>query len=101
MLPLSRSGRDRNKAVKADGDSQHNIKSDGNSSLRTFYDRTYKLRAGAFDTKYSCFRAIGPFADFIIGDQLFEYVNSNFELWSYFVEVGETILAGKPRPAPE
>ena len=79
--------------------------STGKRLLRTLHDRTYKLRASGFDMQYNCFRAIGPFADFVVGDQLFEFLNSPFlnsrhELWSYFVKVGEAVRAGKPSAVP-
>jgi hypothetical protein len=69
--------------------------------LYALHDRTYKIRASEYDSKYNCFRTIGPFADFVICDELFEFIKSPFELWSYFVKVGETVRAGKPRPAPQ
>jgi hypothetical protein len=73
----------------------------GNRKLHTLHDRTYKIRATEFDTKYNCFCVIGPFSDFVVGKKLFEFINSKSELWWHFVEVGEALLAGKPRPAPE
>lgn len=62
--------------------------------IRVVCDKTYKLRAGTYDTKYSCFRAIGPFHGEIVDDQLFSFVNEPFELWSYFVDVGQAINKG-------
>ena len=62
--------------------------------IRVFYDRTYKLRAGPYDTKYCCYRVIGPFDGDIVSDGLFSFVNERSELWSYFVDVGDAIKKG-------
>ena len=69
--------------------------------IRVVYDKTYKLRAGTYDTKYSCFRAIGPFHGEIISDQLFSFVNEPFELGSFFVDVGHAINKGSESPLPQ
>jgi|GEM_PF-2966535 len=75
--------------VESEGDHPYLPKSLGTQALRTLHDRTYQLRAGPHDTIYNCFRVIGPFSDFVICGELFEFVNSQFEPWSYFVKVGE------------
>ena len=87
-------------ALETEGDTGSLPNPTGTHPLRTLHDRTYKLRAGPYDTQYNCFRAIGPSADFVVCDQLFEFVNSRHELWSYFVKVGGVVRAGKPRPVP-
>lgn len=86
--------------LESEGDMRSLPKPTGKHLLRALHDRTYKLRAGPYDTKYNCFRAIGPFADFVVCDQLFEFINAQHELWSYFVKTGEAARAGKPRPEP-
>lgn len=69
--------------------------------IRVICDRTYKLRAGTYDTKYSCFRAIGPFHGEIISDQLFSFINEPFELGSFFVDVGHATMKGVEPPLPQ
>lgn len=64
------------------------------SNIRVLYDQTYKIRATSYDTKYNCFRAIGPFAAEVVSDALFSFINQPSELWSYFVDVGEAIKKG-------
>jgi hypothetical protein len=68
--------------------------------IRVFADRTYALRATPYDTKYNCFRVIGPFHDEIVGDNLITFTNEQFELWSYFVSVGEAMNRGESRTRP-
>lgn len=82
--------------LESDGGTWYIPNPTGKHLLSVLHDQTYKLRAGPYDTKYNSFRAIGPFADFVVCEQLFEFVNSRFELWSYFVEIGEAVLAGNP-----
>lgn len=96
MLPIVRSG---SWKVESKKDQKSNPK--GNHKLQTLHDRTYKIRASGFDTKYNCFRVIGPFSDFVVSKKLFDLINSKQELWWHFVEVGEAIRAGKPRPVPK
>ncbi len=70
------------------------------TSLRPLYDRTYKLRASPFDTKYTCVRVVGPFMGPIIDLPLFEFINARFELWSYFVDVGRSDAGRGSAPVP-
>lgn len=79
--------------VESESDHPYLPKPAGTQALRTLYDQTYKLRAGPYDTKYNCFRVIGPFSDYVICDELFEFVNSQFVLWHYFVNVGQAQLS--------
>ncbi|CAN5477946.1 hypothetical protein BH20ACI3_BH20ACI3_02090 [soil metagenome] len=69
--------------------------------LRALYDRTYKLRAGPYDTKYTCFRVIGPFDKWIVSQELFDFLNCQWELCHYFMQVGDALRNGKPMPMPE
>lgn len=68
------------------------------SPLQVLHERKFKLRAGPYDTQYNSFRAIGPFDDFIVGAQLFEFINAQFELWSYFTEIGEAVIKEEKAP---
>ena len=96
ILPNVRSGSWKIESTK---DLQSNPRA--NRKLHTRHARTYKIRATQLDTKYNCFCVIGPFADFVVCKKLFDFIDSKSELWWHFVEVGEAIRAGKPRPVPK
>jgi hypothetical protein len=56
------------------------------------FERSFKLRASAYDTSYTIVRSIGPCGHQPIDKQLVDTINSRAELWRYFVEVGEREL---------
>jgi hypothetical protein len=62
------------------------------------FDRTFKLRAGEFDTQYFCLRVIGAFHGQVVSRELITFLNCDHELWSYFAAVGEALTRGIAQP---
>jgi hypothetical protein len=69
-------------------------------SLEVIHEKSYKLRATIYDTIYNSFRVLGPFRGEVVSKQLFSFLNDQFGLWSYFVDVGEAEMKGPPSRAP-
>lgn len=55
---------------------------------RSVGDRTFKARAGVYDTQYVCYRVIGPFTGPVVGRDLAEFVNCDCELRRWFETLG-------------
>lgn len=70
------------------------------TGVRPLFDRAFKVRGGDYDTRHTSVRVVGPFSGVVVDLDLLEFVNAKHELWSYFVDVGESVMHNKPRRAP-
>jgi len=64
--------------------------------LQVLYEKSYRYRASIYDTKYICFRLLGKFHLDVVSERLFSYVNEDFALWSFFVDIGSSIEKQAP-----
>jgi hypothetical protein len=71
-----------------------------NCSFKVINLDTFKVTSGEFDKKYVTTRVIETDGKMVVGQPLFDFINSNFELWSYFVGVGESTGGDIARPTP-
>lgn len=71
-----------------------------NSLFKSVYFEAFKAVSGEFDRKYVITRAIQTNGNMIVGQSLFDIINSDSELWSYFVKIGESINGKQERPTP-
>jgi hypothetical protein len=70
------------------------------SSFQTLLTKTFKTVSGEFDRKYVTIRVMKSNGNLLVEQPLFDTINSNFELWSYFVGVGESTDSKRERPTP-
>jgi hypothetical protein len=70
------------------------------SSFTTLLCKSFKTVSGELDRKYVITRVMKSDGGPIVGQAIIETINSNFELWSYFVGVGDSICGKQLRPTP-
>ena len=75
-------------------------KSKDNNLFATIFSDAFKTVSGEFDRKYVITRVMKADGDTLVGQPLFDAVNSDSELWSYFVGVGESTSGKQERPTP-
>jgi len=71
-----------------------------NCSFKVTYFDSFKAVSGEFDRKYVITRVIETDGSMVVGQALFDVINSDSELWSYFVGVGESTGGERERPTP-
>lgn len=86
--------------VDSQSEAPYLAQSKPNSSFETLFSKTFKTISGEFDRKYVITRAIQTNGNMIVGQPLFDVINGDFELWSYFVKIGESINGKQERPTP-
>jgi len=75
-------------------------KSKANNVLTTVFSEAFKTVSGEFDRKYVITRVMKAEGDILVAQPLFDAINSDSELWSYFVGVGESTGGKQERPTP-
>ena len=75
-------------------------KSKDNNLFTTIFSEAFKTVSGEFDRKYVITRVMKADGDTLGGQPLFDAVNSDWELWSYFVGIGESANGKQERPTP-
>ncbi len=70
------------------------------TSVETLLTKTFKAVSGEFDRKYVITRVMKSDGNLLVEQPLFNAINSNSELWSYFVGVGESTDGKRERPTP-
>ncbi len=86
--------------LESEGSSPYLPKPNPESSLKTVLLKGFKTISGEFDRKYVVTRVMQSDGKLLVGQALFEAINSNSELWSYFVDVGESADGKRERPTP-
>jgi hypothetical protein len=71
-----------------------------NTSFEVVFSETFKTVSGEFDRKYVTTRVMRTDGGKVVGQPLFDAINSNSELWSYFVGIGESTNGKQERPTP-
>lgn len=71
-----------------------------NASVETIFTESFKTISGQFDRKYVITRVMRMDGGYVVGQPLFDAINSNSELWSYFVGIGESTDGKRERPTP-
>ena len=64
------------------------------------YSDSFKVFSGEFDREYMTTRVLKSNGGTLVQQPLFDTINSNFELWNYFVGVGESTDGKHQRPTP-
>jgi len=70
------------------------------SSFKTLLLKSFKTVSGEFNRKYVVTRVMKSDGNLLVEQSLFEAINSNSELWSYFVGVGEAGDGKREFPTP-
>lgn len=70
------------------------------SSFTTLFSEAFKTVSGEFDRKYVITRVMGADGGDVVRQPLFDAINSDSELWNYFVGVGESTNGKQERPTP-
>ncbi len=86
--------------LESEGASPYLPKPNSTSSFNTLLTKSFKTVSGEFDRKYVVTRVMKSDGNLLVGQTLFETINSNSELWSYFVGVGESTNGKHERPTP-
>ena len=69
-------------------------------AFTTLLCKSFKTVSSEFDRKYVITRVMKSDGNALVGQPLFDAINSNSELWSYFVGVGESTDGKRERPTP-
>ena len=86
--------------LESEGVSPYLPKPNPISYFTTVLYTSFKTFSGEFDRKYVITRVLKSDGNLIVGQSLFDAINSNSELWSYFVGVGESTDGKHERPIP-
>ncbi len=71
-----------------------------NNLFETVFSGAFYTVSGEFDRKYVITRVMKTTGGDVVGQPLFDAINSDQELWSYFVRVGESTAENQNRPTP-
>lgn len=69
-------------------------------AFTTLLCKSFKTVSSEFDRKYVITRVMKSDGNALVGQSLFDAINSNSELWSYFVGIGESTDGIRERPTP-
>ena len=86
--------------LESEGESPYLSESKSNSIFTTVLYESFKVVSGEFDRKYITTRVLKSDGSLLIGQPLFDAINSDSELWSFFVGVGEATDGKRERPTP-
>lgn len=62
--------------------------------VRSVFDRTFKVRGGHYDTRYDCYRVVGPFTGSVASVELADFPGLDYELGRWFDVVGKRPVRG-------
>jgi hypothetical protein len=86
--------------LESEDSSPYLPKSNSGSCFQTLLTKTFKTVSGEFDRKYIITRVMKSDGNLLVEQPLFDAINSNSELWSYFVGVGESTDGKREWPTP-
>lgn len=86
--------------VDSQGVTPYLPQSKSNTSFETIFSKSFKTVSGEFDRKYVITRVMRTDGNAVVGQPLFDAINSDSELWSYFVGIGESINGKQECPTP-
>lgn len=86
--------------LESEGSSPYLPRPNPASPFVTLLCKSFKTVSGEFDRKYVITRVMKSDGGPIVGQPMLESINSNFELWSYFVGIGDSIREKQLRPTP-
>lgn len=87
-------------ALESEGISPYLPDPKSSSVFKSLLVDSFKVVCGEFDRKYVITRVFKSDGNLIIGQPLFDAINSNSELWSFFVAVGESANGKRESPTP-
>lgn len=86
--------------VDSQSEAPYLAQSKPNTSFETVFSKSFKTISGEFDRKYVITRVMRTDTNNVVGRPLFDAINSDSEMWSYFVGIGESAKGKQERPTP-
>lgn len=86
--------------LESQGSMPYLSSSRSSSAYEITHSDSFKIISGEFDREYVITRVLKSNGGLIVQQSLFDTINSNPELWSYFVGVGESTGGNQERPSP-